>query len=193
MGDRVWFFTEGADLVDPDGYSGNVTVQAKLLTSNTKQVLPIGSATPMTLTTDSRSLRPLPPGKVRVNATRPADLVATVLGPFSASWAHRNRNDATIRTQSADSVTPETGTTYNLRFYRVGAGTLIIQKTGITALSASVALAYTGDVRMELESVRDGLVSFQKHVYVFDYDADGTVTSVITADDDVYVLDGGAP
>jgi hypothetical protein len=193
MGDRVWFFTEGADLVDPDGYSGNVSVRAKLLTSNTKQVLPIGGATAMTLTTDSRSLRPLPPGKVRVNGARPYDLVATVAGAFSASWSARNRNDDTIRAQSADSVVPETGTTYNLRFYRVSAGTLIIEKTGITALSASVALAYTGDVRMELEAVRGGLASWQTHSYAFDYDADGTVTSVITADDDVYVLDGGAP
>lgn len=192
-GARVWFFSEGVGLTRPDGYVSNVTVNAKLLPKNNISTLPIVSATNMALTTASRSLKPLPPGLVRINATRPADIIGTVTGSFALTWAHRNRNDTTIKNQTDPSATIEPGIAYNVRFYNAATNGLIISKLGMTATSASVGLAYTGNVRMELESTRDGNVSRQRHNLTFAYDAGGITTSVITADQTVYVLDGGKP
>lgn len=192
-GDQVWFFSEGVAVTDPDGYPVNVTVQAKLLTANSRGTLPIASATASSVTTSSRSLRPLPPGKIRINAIRPYDLIGTVTGSFALAWAHRNRNDSLILSQSADSATPEAGTLYNVRFYNAGTNALIIQKAGINATDATVALAFTGNVKMQIETVRDGVLSRVPQEFTFAYDAGGTTTSVITANETVYVLDGGAP
>jgi hypothetical protein len=193
VGDRVWFFSEGVGLTDPAGYVVDATVSAKLLPANLRGTLDIADATAMSLTTAARSLRPLPPGKVRVNDTWPPALAGTVTGAFDLSWAHRNRNDEHIVAQTADSSTPEDGTLYNIRFYNNATSGLIIQKEGVDATSASVALAFDGDVKMQIETVRDAVVSRVPQEFVFAYASGGTATSVITADEATYVLDGGPP
>jgi hypothetical protein len=193
IGDRVWFVTEGAGLVSPDGLGVDATIRAKMLTKGIGGTLPIASAVAMTLTTASRSVKPIVPGKVRVNATRPYDLVGTVTGSFTVAWAHRNRTLGTILSQSAASVPPEDGTTYNLYFYNNATSALIVSKLGMSGEGASVGLAFNGVVRMELESQRNGLKSFKKQVFTFTVAAGGVTTSVITADAATYVLDGGAP
>ena len=193
LGDRVWFFSSGVGLTDPNGYNTNATVRAKLLMASSRGVLPIASATAMTITTNSRSQRPITPGKVRVNGTRPSDIVASVTGPFTFTWAHRNRNDSVVRSQSDDSVAPESGQAYNIRFRNATTNALIVEKNGVSSDSATVSLAYTGQVRVQIEAVRNGLISRAVQQYDFPHDGTGIVTSGIVTTGNIYVLDGGKP
>lgn len=191
VADRVWFVSEGAGLVDDSGYGSDVTVHAKLLTKNPKGTLAISAATDVSITTGSRSIRPLPPGKVQINGARADTLAGTVTGAFSLTWAHRNRNNPNVRPQDAASDTPEPGQKYNIRFYNAATNALLIQLNGVDSAGATVALAFTGSVRMQLESVRDGYVSRVYQQATFTYAAGGTTTSSVTPDAPVYVLDGG--
>lgn len=188
-GTRVYFMSEGSGVTDEEGYSSNVTVNAKLLPKNLSAILPIASASAVSVTTNNRALRPLPPGKVRINAARVG--TGTVTGAFVITWAHRNRLDGTVASQAEASRTPEEGTLYNLRFYNNTTNALLVGVSGVNATTANVALNHNGTVRVELESVRDGLVSLQKHALTFTHDPAGGVVNTIVADEPEYVLDGG--
>lgn len=190
-GSPVWFVSEGAAVVDLDGYTSDTTVHAKFLTKSPRGTLDIASAVESAVITNSRSIRPLPPGNVQINGTRADTQSGTVQASFTLSWAHRNRNNLTVLPQTAASDTPEANQKYNVRFYNAVTNALIIQQTDMDAASAAVALAYTGNVRMELESTRDGHVSRVPQTATFAYDAFGTTVSKITPDAPVYVLDGG--
>ena len=58
---------------------------------------------------------------------------------------------------------------------------------------AAVTLSHTGDVRIEIESERDGLVSLRKQAFVIDYDADGETEDVISVDVIEEIIDGNDP
>ena len=90
-GDRVWFFSSGVGLTDPNGYNTNVTVRAKLLMASSRGVLPIASATAMTTTTDVAQPAPDRTGQDQDQRLAPSG--RSVTGPFTFTWAHRNRND----------------------------------------------------------------------------------------------------
>lgn len=191
VGDRVWFVSEGAGVVDADGYPKDVTIHAKMLTKNPRGILDIAEATDASLTTAARGLRPYPPGNVKINGQRADTLSVIVSGLFSISWAHRNRLSATILPQDAASETPEEGQRYNVRFRNAATNALITQKTDIDATSAGVQLAFSGQVRMEIESVLHDRISRVYQTATFTYDAAGSATSFIKPDEPVYVLDGG--
>jgi hypothetical protein len=62
--------------------------------------------------------------------------------------------------ESAASVGPEAGTTYTVRYYLEGV--LDEEETGITGTSGTpYTVSGNGLVRVEVESVRDGLTSWQ--------------------------------
>jgi hypothetical protein len=92
-GARLWFITEGSGLTDVADYATDVTVQAKLLPYNILGVLPIASATPTSLATASRALRPYPPTAVLVNdQTYTYPFVSLgIHDPLTVKWSHRNR------------------------------------------------------------------------------------------------------
>jgi hypothetical protein len=69
-------------------------------------------------------------------------------------------------------VTPETGTTYTARVYRVDTDALLTETTGITGTSVVLTPVYNGDVRLELFAVRDGLESYQKFSHQFLFSTD---------------------
>jgi hypothetical protein len=187
----VWFASSGYGVESSEPYGAALTVAVKLLPFNARGSLSPDDATEMSTTTSLRASRPLPPGRIRVDDVHPLDVVG-VSSPFVLSWAHRNRMHPTLLDQNAESVDPEDGTTYNLRAYNDDTNTLLIQADGFGD-SASFALNYTGNVRLEIRAERDGLLSHKPQVFVLDHDADGTVTNVITIDEPSYILDGGEP
>ena len=191
-GARVFFLSEGAGTTNVDGYSGNVTVNTKLAPKNVAQSLDINLAAAVTVTTNSRSLRPLPPGRIRVNAA-PVPAGATFSGDMILTWAHRNRLDGTIASQADPSRTPEEGTTYNIRVYTSSNAPLVSAlAVSDAATAATIRLAVAGDMRIEIESVREGLTSLSKQVAYFSYTpASGTTENTIAVDEPEYVLDGG--
>jgi parallel beta-helix repeat protein len=192
-GEKVWFYGEGA-AGDPTEYSDGETVSVKLLTNSWSQQLDVASATALSVTFDRRQARPYPPGKLRIGTSAAPTAVS---GAFSVSWTHRNRvqqADQLIDTEAA-SVGPEDGVRYGLAFYRVDTDALLISREDLGGDSATVTLAYTGDVRMELWAISANGESWQRHERVFAYSGGGSVSDI---DGDLYdpygggtVVDGG--
>lgn len=88
-GATVWFLPQQLPLVNPSApYQSDLTVAVKVLPYNLRYVLGLSSATAMSLALASRALKPLPPGKVRVNGTA---WPQNVTGDAVITWTHRHR------------------------------------------------------------------------------------------------------
>lgn len=88
---------------------------------------------------------------------------------ITVTWSHRDRllqADQLIDT-TATSIGPEIGTTYTARFYLNGVLTQTI--AGVAINQATWAPGAAGVVRVEVDAVRDGLVSWQALSHSFDY------------------------
>lgn len=164
-GERVWFYDADA-YADDTEYVVGETVSAKLLNNTVSQRLDIALATVLTVVMDERQARPYPPARFRVNGeVAPAYL----FGELTISWAHRDRilqADQLLDTELA-SVGPEAGTTYTVRTYVDDV--LEDTQTGITADFTVVTPSSSGLVRIEAESERAGLTSWQMQVRSFPY------------------------
>ncbi|SIP90318.1 LamG domain-containing protein [Aquipseudomonas alcaligenes] len=166
-GARVWFFDDFSG-VDPTEYTSGTTVEARLLTNTASGLLDPVLATNSSLTLSGRSGRPYPPGLFRIGGVA---YPASVTGSVSVSWAHRDRllqADQVVDTAQS-SIGPEPGTTYSCRMLRADNSAELVSYTGITGTSQMLAPAYTGDVIVELWSVRGGLSSLQRHSWRFGY------------------------
>lgn len=98
-----------------------------------------------------------------------ATLVGTCTSIITVTWSHRDRTlqaDQLIDTTST-SIGPEPGTTYTVRFYR--GGILRSTITGIATNQATWAPGAAGVVRVEVEAVRNGLVSWQALAHSFNF------------------------
>ena len=166
-GTRMWF--AGVDDVGYDGteYLEGETVKVKALTRTARGQLSEGAAPLDSVTLRARAFRPYPPGNVRLNG---AYFPASISGPLTVSWAHRDRKQQTGGTlveQGAADIGPEAGTTYTVRVYGEG-GVLRRTVTGLTGTSwtwdtetADCALGRLNtSLRIEVESVRDGYTSW---------------------------------
>jgi hypothetical protein len=191
-GAQVWFPPTGYIEVNetPIG-TFPTTVYTKFVPYSALGPLDPALATAIPAIANRRAQRPYPPGRTRVNDTRPDLLAAPVQSPFSFTWAHRSRTQQGMVTQDAGSGTPEEGTTYTIRV-KSGAA-LLVEKTGIddSATSASISSDVTGDLTVEILAVRNGLQSYQLQSYTFANLAAATPGNTITADEAEYVLDGG--
>ncbi len=168
-GARIWFYdsTVGAD---PTEYISTTTVDARLLTHTSSGDLDPVLAAIDSVTMAQRQFRPYPPGKLLLNTVA---YPASITGQLVIAWAHRDRilqDDQSIDTNEA-SIGPEPGTTYTLRLYdendvlrRTESG---LTGVGYTWASEEADSGLSGrlnnNLRIELESVRDGLASTQMH------------------------------
>lgn len=162
-GTRMWF-VDTLRAEDPTEYLDGETVNAKLLTKARQGVLDESLATAVNLTLDSRAARPYPPAKLRING---AAWPASTFCRITLGWVHRDRElqaDQLIDTEAAR-IGPEAGTTYNVRVYQQPS-TLLHQQSGIAGNSYTHDFLLASDVglRIEVEAVRDGLISWTKHV-----------------------------
>lgn len=167
-GSRIWF-ADGFQGVDPTEYATGETVNARLLTVTGRGTLSLAEAPTDSLAMNRRQNRPYPPGDMRMNGVAYPQVVS---GDLVITWAHRDRLSQTVSLtpQSAASIGPEPGTTYTVRV-RDRNGTVVRTQTGLAATSwtwtvaaAATDAATAGDrVTVEVESVRDGLASWQAH------------------------------
>jgi hypothetical protein len=191
-GARVWFTDTYAGAL-PTEYTDGVTVDAKLLCRTQRGTLDPSLATTLTVTMDQRQSRPYPPGRVRVAA---APAPSSVAGAFDATWAHRNhvvQADQLIDTQAA-SIAPASDQRYGLRILN-DALVVLVARSDIAGTTATIALAYTGNVTLELYAINSAGESLQRHVLTFAYTAaPGATTNTITASTwtpVITVIDGG--
>lgn len=169
-------FAGDFNAIDPTEWSSGQTVNAKLLTRTGLGTLLEAAAPVDSVIMAQRFIKPYAPGKVLVNAL---SYPASTTGDLTLTWAHRDRTlqTAYIVEQSESSIGPEVGTTYTIRIYNAQTGgTLIRTYSGLTGTSQvyTTAQATTDNsgikpvnVRIEIESVRDGYVSWQKHTIPF--------------------------
>jgi hypothetical protein len=165
-GAAAWAWDVFAVTDEVERAQGEIVDIALRLRNNTRVGL-VSADVPVTL--DARAVRPYPPGRLRIGGVAyPAD----AFGALALTWAHRNRltQGDQIIDEAAASITPETGTTYSLRAVRVDTSAVLNSQTGITGTTATVpVLAYDGDVRIEVWSLRDGWESWQRAAVVIDY------------------------
>lgn len=169
FGARIMFWDAfgGTDEVE---YAAGETVAVKLVTGSPGASFNLAPIPADSVTLDSRAIRPYPPGNVQINGQFFPDRIT---GDLVMTWASRNRRQQTsanlIGFTDGD-ITPEAGTTYNVRVYDEN-DVLIKTTAGLTDKSFAYTEAdeladssrVNGRLRIELESERDGYVSWQKH------------------------------
>lgn len=167
-GVRVYFVPPVAGVDSTERVSGEI-VYYKPTPTNSLGELPLSSATAIALTMQNRATRPYPPGKFQING---AYQQTEVVDTLTLTWVSRNRLQQTVDLvdTTQGSITSEPGVTYNLRIYNTFDNSVLLNLTGLTVLTYTPTLPF-GDynIRIELESQRDGLTSLQKHVSTLRY------------------------
>lgn len=169
-GVNVWAIDDDF-VTDERTYVTGETVLAKCLPRTNSAVLDETEATERSLVLIGRPALPYPPADVKVDGVSIFTLVGEHLEPVF-TWAHRDRvaqEDAPVGHGEA-SIGPEAGTTYNLRIYDLD-DNLIRDTTGIAAdtwtydAAMQAADSAPSIVRVEIESERDALVSWQTYSF----------------------------
>jgi len=165
-GARIWFY-DGFEGVDETVYSPGISINAQLLTNTSEgQLDPVLAGTD-TLPLIGRQGRPYPPGQFKIGGVYYPD---EVTGDVIVTYAHRDRlmqADQLIDT-TLGTVGPEPGTTYSARLLRADTEAELVAQTGVTAETLTLSTTYSGQVILELWSVRDGFESIQRHRHQFE-------------------------
>jgi len=170
-GARLWFAEEWLG-VDTTEWVGGDDIDLKALTRTGLGTLAEGSAPAASVTLDDRAERPYPPGRVRIEGLA---WPTTGTGDIDIAWAHRDRLQQTagLIDQDATDIGPEAGTSYTVRVYDDASGLLKhtasgLSGTGYTYTSAQWTTDFGGagphQMRIEIDSQRDGLDSWQRQV-----------------------------
>lgn len=185
------FFWDTRSAADPTQYADGESVDVKLLTTTFSGTLPIASAAADTVVLGSRMIRPYAPGQFKINSSYyPASLSGVAI---TVTWVHRDRllqTGSSYLGMTDAGVGPEPGTTYTVRIYDDTATTLLNTESGI---SGTTSTAYTPpsstNIRVELEAVCAGNVSFQKHTHILAYTVASTGDRRLTEDGDVRITE----
>ena len=113
-GTPVVFFDEAARIPEATWAAGE-TLAVRLLPETGRGTLAFARAPEDSVSLDRRAIRPLPPGRVQVNASYLPDADAMVMGAIELSWAHRDRltqSSPVITDHTAASIGPEPGVGY---------------------------------------------------------------------------------
>lgn len=189
-GTRVWFLDASA--LDwpriPDEFADADAVDVKAQTATGAGLLDITAATAASITLDSRQVRPYPPGNIEINGEAHPTMLE---GALTVTWAHRDRvaQGLTLISQyDATNYGPEAGTTYNVFAYDDSDDTLLDSDTAIAGATWSPTIATSCALRIEIESERDGYVSWQRQVRTFAYIA---TASILTEASDHLLTEAG--
>lgn len=169
IGDRVWLFEDGYGEEDIERATGD-TVDVTLTSFTGQGESTFAIATNMDILLDQRFFRPYPPGNVAIDGEPFPD--TDVQPEFTITWAHRDRvqQTASYVAQEEGSIGPEMYTLYNIYFYDDDTDDemfSVLDVDGDTYTMPNVSGSFTG--RLEIESTREGVVSWQRQVRVFPY------------------------
>lgn len=170
----VFYFSDIYKVFDRTEYATGDQVAVKVFVHSGGQIQNINDPTVASglITMVGRYSKPYPPGNFKVNGSfYPVNIAET---DITVSWSHRDKTvqTSTIVDHTAGNIGPETGVTYTLRFYGED-GSLRKTVSGLTGTSYTWATEiadsgfspprYNTAVRIELEAVKGGNVSYQKH------------------------------
>lgn len=155
-GSRIWIYDAFAGS-SVDEYANEV-LSIKLLTETGAARLDVAEAEALYVPIEGRAALPYPPAGVTINGEAWPEAVE---GEVRLTWSHRDRIGQAERLvdQAAPSIGPEAGVTYTVRWYLDG--DLVHSETDIAGDTASYTPEAAGVIDIEVESVRDGLVSLQ--------------------------------
>jgi hypothetical protein len=172
---RLWFNDANAT-TDDRAYVTAEVVSVKALTVTSAGTLPLSTAPANTLTIANRHYLPYPPGNVRITGAGELSIFDTLEASyptgFDLDWSHRDRliSQDNLVDQTEGDVGPEAGTTYTVRRYDPAFPLVVLATTsaiaGTTWTYDAGMIAADGSldsIIIELESVRDGLPSFQRY------------------------------
>lgn len=119
---RIYVFANGSAFSNQH-YAGTATLSAKLLPETPTSTLPIASATAIALIMSRRTERPLPVGNAQFGGLRYPTILPD--GDVNVTWAHRHRQDPTIKDQSnaSSSLGLDANTEYEYTFFELDTGT----------------------------------------------------------------------
>lgn len=174
-GDARIYFVDIYKALDITEYSAGQLIKGKVRPNVGGEQLALNAAPEHQVLMKSRAVAPYPPAQVKINGGTiytGSNLSISAAAQITISWVHRDRTIISeLLDHTAASVGPESGTTYTLKFY-VGA-VLKHTASGLTGTSYTWASEsadsglpdgeYNSAVRVTLESVRDGINSYQKY------------------------------
>lgn len=163
------FFLENHKYLGTVDYLDAEALDIKTLPVTSGGKLAEAAATTDTYTFDARRIRPLCPGKFRMNGN---EYPAAFQASLTITWAHRDRllQTANLVEQDAASIGPEASTTYTVEIYNVDTTTVLETITGITGTSQVITpVASAFSMRIRLWAVRGGHASWQVHEHTAPY------------------------
>lgn len=164
-GTTIWLIDDEIG-IDGQEYQDGETVFGKALTRTSTAVLAEADALEVSVVVSQRLFRPYPPGNVRVDGVSIYEIAGIYAEPV-LTWTHRNRiTQADVPVGHGEgSVSPEDGTTYNIRIYAADGTTLLREDdVGLVDTWTYTSTLQSEDglpssVWIELESVRDTIAS----------------------------------
>lgn len=160
------FFWDLFSGYDPNEYVMGETISAKITVITGSGELSLLEAEAMEVTLVQRAWRPYPPGKFQINGLYyPVD-VSPFSGALSLTWTDRDRLQQTagdIYDHTFGDIGPEAGTEYRVRGYL----NTVLVHTEASASSGTTWDAAEGLVRIEVDSLRDGVYSLQPATHEF--------------------------
>lgn len=171
VGSRIYFSDDGYAAYDLTQRTEGETTYYKALTRTGRGTQTLSSAQAMSIRFQGRAQRPYPPANVRINGVY---FPSATYGSLSVDWSHRSRTQQTVSLIpfATGNIGPETGTTYTVRLF--SDNTLLRTYSAIVGTSWSfppaddIATGVLQNLRLEIESVRDGDASWQKHDITID-------------------------
>lgn len=174
-GTVMWLFDDflGSDNIE---YAISEVVATKYRTKAAGSILDMDAATGMSITIGARQNKPYPPANLQCNGALVLGSGVVFVGDMALTWAHRDRAGQAdqLVSHTEASTGPEAGTTYTIRVYSDPFGAPIHTESGISGTSWTYTAAamqtdsgVTGEqpLSFEVESVRGGIVSFQKYTF----------------------------
>lgn len=173
IGTELWILPTYRRFVDTTLRSAGVDTSYWLLPTTSYGSLLLEDATERVYNIDERASLPLRPANLKLNGKGIVDNLSYTLAELAnvnITWATRNRVTETgvVKRWTDGPVQPEAGQTHTLRI-KVN-DTIVHEQSGITGNSISFTAAdlgiTTGQLRLEMDAVRDGLASFQTSILV---------------------------
>ncbi|UIZ57772.1 hypothetical protein LZP46_01035 [Acinetobacter sp. SCLZS86] len=151
----LWVYSNIASVAEST-FASTQTVDMKLVTHVSQDVLNQDLATVASLALNNRKERPYPPANVKINK---AYFPQEITGDVNVSWSHRNRmQTGLIPAFTTISNTPEENTKYNLRIYDAN-NVKLFESTDldVTEYTWAVPKIFAGEMEVVLDLPMTGV------------------------------------